>query len=71
MKVIGSIRKKSVQEGTASKARTLDGHGSYEGVRESGQVTTCLREADPAKAGNAAGDTFGQIQAMIFHHSYL
>ncbi|MGP0591407.1 hypothetical protein ACTRXD_02565 [Nitrospira sp. T9] len=51
----------SVQEGTSSKAAANWTGGPYEGVREAGLVTTCLREApfslrspfgegDPAKA---------------------
>jgi hypothetical protein len=56
----------SVQKGSSSPVlRPLEGKaaatwtgGAYEGVRERGQGATCLREAAPAKAGNAAGGLF-------------
>ena len=51
-----------------SKRLIQQGHnhlvgGAYGGVCEHGQEVTCLRQASPAKAGNAAGD--------LFQHSHL
>ena len=50
--------KKSVQQG-----RSHFDARSVQGVREHGKMATCLREAAPAKAGNAAGG--------FFQHSHI
>ncbi|WP_443147905.1 hypothetical protein [Nitrospira sp.] len=52
-------------EGKAAAAWT---GGAYREVREHGQGATCLCEAAPAKAGNAAGGPFSQTQGMLFQH---
>jgi len=44
--------------------------GAYEGVREHGQGATCLDEAAPAKAGNAAVSPFSQTQGRLFQYSH-
>jgi hypothetical protein len=41
-----------------SKAAAVWASGAYGGVREHDHAATCLREAAPAKAGNAAGGLF-------------
>jgi hypothetical protein len=58
----------SVQKGSFGKAAVAWAGGAYRGVREHGQAATCLREAAPAKAGNAAGGPFGLTQGMLFQH---
>ncbi len=48
----------SVQKGSSSKAAAVWASGANGGVREHDHAATCLREAAPAKAGNAAGSLF-------------
>jgi hypothetical protein len=51
--------KKSVQQGRSHfYARSVCV------IREHGKMATCLREAAPAKAGNAAGGFFQQTQGV-------
>ncbi len=52
------IASENVQKGPSSKAAWLLAHGAYRGIREHAKRPTCLREAAPAKAGNAAGGLF-------------
>jgi hypothetical protein len=55
--------KKSVQpcpEAARRKGRSHFYARSVCGIREHGEMATCLREAAPAKAGNAAGGFFQQ-----------
>jgi hypothetical protein len=62
-KKMGSVQKgSSSPEALEGKAAATWTGVAYEGVREHGQVATCLREAAPAKAGNAAGG--------IYQHSH-
>jgi hypothetical protein len=59
----------SVPKGSFSKAAVAWADEAYRGVCEHGQAATCLREAAPAKAGNAAGGPFGLTQGMFFQRS--
>ncbi len=49
---------RSCPESLEGKAAASWTGGAYEPVREHGQGATCLREATPAKAGNALADFF-------------
>jgi len=51
------------------QGRRSFGARSVRRVREHGKVPTCLREAAPAKAGNAAGGSFDITQGMLLQHS--
>ena len=44
------------------------GARSIHGVREHNKGPTCLREAAPEEAGNAAGGPFGYAQGRLFQH---
>jgi hypothetical protein len=71
-------KKGSVQKDSSGKAAASWTDGAYEGVREHGQGATCLPEAAPAKAGNAAGELFQrspllrarelQLPPSLIHH---
>ena len=50
----------SLPEGSVQQGRSRFYARSVRVVREHGKMATCLREAAPAKAGNAAGGFFQQ-----------
>ena len=52
----------NLAEGSVRQGRSRFYARSVRLVREHGKIATCLREAAPAKAGNAAGGFFQQTQ---------
>jgi len=54
--------KTCLSSGQAAGALAPGAHG----VREDDKGPTCLREAAPAKAGNAAGGLFQQVHRMSY-----